>query len=191
MRKPGGPRSASTRFPLSRQALISCVVAAASPVVFAAEDACTSAVPDGVKAAIESEYAGWKLVRLSDLEGEGLTQWVSAHGRACPGIAEGSFSGVTRREYAVLLWKGKPHQQLQLLLAAQEPKGGYQVSRVHGQRADRLSVVSTAPPGRYRAEGGKTPVVAAHDVIMLDTAEARTMAFYAVQGTFRSLVIFE
>ena len=186
-----GRGAASARFAMSRQALVLWAAAAMAPVASAADDACTTAVPDGVKSAIEAEYAGWKLVRLADLEGDSLTQWVSVHGRTCPGIAEGSFSGVRRREYAVLLWKGKPQQQLQLLLAAQEPKGTYQLSRVHSQRADRLSVVSTAPPGRYRADGGKTPVVAAHDVIMLDTAEARTMAFYAVQGSFRSLVVFE
>jgi hypothetical protein len=92
----------------------------------------------------------------------------------------------------VLLWKGKPQLQLQLLFAAQDSKGRYQLKRILSQRVDRLSVVFTAPPGRYGGESNRgTSVTIANDAIILETIEAGGIAYYMGRGKFRSVAVSE
>lgn len=151
--------------------VLSLLFLCATPhVAMAAEDGCDSAIPKELKATLQSRYPEWKLVRLADLPEDDQALWTQAHGVTCPGLARGNFSGAPGLQFGVLLRRDPPRQRLQLLFVEQDAAGRYRLAQMLSQRAARLSVVFTSPPGPYVRHGSSgPPVTISRDAIILET----------------------
>jgi hypothetical protein len=77
---------------------VSCSCAQGTPL------ACQeSALPEGVRAALSSQYAEWQIETLRDLNADYLKAWAAKRTNQCPGIAVGHFESKIDLSYALLL----------------------------------------------------------------------------------------
>jgi hypothetical protein len=88
----------------------------------AAGQACQdSALPEGVRATLASQFADWRVQTPADLEPDYQKEWMAKHSAACPGIASGQFDGKSSLSYALLLiprQKGRQGYRLVVFAAA-------------------------------------------------------------------------
>lgn len=69
-----------------------------------ARQACQDSVlPDGVRAALGSQYSEWRVQTAGDLQPEYQKEWMAKRPTACPGITSGQFEGKSTVSYALLL----------------------------------------------------------------------------------------
>lgn len=112
---------------------VSGAMLAAAPAVRAQEpgqgsgQACRdSALPDGVRAALASQFAEWHVQTTADLQADYLKQWMAKRPSACPGIASGQFAGKSAVSYAVLLIpREKGKQGYRLVMFDPAAKGAF------------------------------------------------------------------
>jgi hypothetical protein len=96
----------ATRMMLGATAALCSAMLATAPSARAQEasQACReSALPEGVRAAIASQYSEWRVQTAADLQAEYQKQWMAKRPADCPGIATGEFAGKSAVSYAVLL----------------------------------------------------------------------------------------
>lgn len=70
----------------------------------AASQVCAdSALPDGVRAVLASEYGSWRIKTFADREPDYLKAWTAKRPTECPGIVAGHFETRDDLSYALLL----------------------------------------------------------------------------------------
>jgi len=83
---------------------VSIVAAASCSQAQTSSQTCgDSALPDGVRSILASEYGNWRVEALADLADDYRTAWTKKHAGACPGIAPGHFENKNELSYALLL----------------------------------------------------------------------------------------
>jgi hypothetical protein len=114
---------------LGATAALCGAILAMAPPVRAQEpgQACQeSALPEGVRAALASQYAAWRVQTAADLQLEYQKQWMTKRPAACPGIASGHFAGKSAVSYAVLLIpREKGKQGYRLVVFDPAAKGAF------------------------------------------------------------------
>lgn len=86
-----------------------------------------SALPEGVRASMDSQFAEWRIETIEDLEEGYRAAWVSKRANDCPGIAVGRFDGRPEVSYAMILVpREKGKQAFRFVLLANTGKSGKQ-----------------------------------------------------------------
>lgn len=62
-----------------------------------------AALPAPINEALKTNFAGWRSLRVSDLDGDDPKLWLQEHPKECPGIATGHFESLDSVSYALLL----------------------------------------------------------------------------------------
>jgi len=62
-----------------------------------------AALPDSISQALKANFAGWRPLRVSDLDGDDPKIWLQEHPKECPGIATGHFENPDSVSYTFLL----------------------------------------------------------------------------------------
>jgi hypothetical protein len=110
-----------------------------------------SALPEGVRATLGSQFAEWRIQTTADLEEDYRAAWTSKKASDCPGIAIGKFDGRSEPSYALLLVpREKGKQAFRFTVLSKSGKAGV-------YSATLLEQDDTYGPGEmgiYRVEPG-------------------------------------
>ncbi len=117
----------------------------------AADDACTRAVPEPLRAEIPRVFPSYRLIQADDYSADVVKAEKKKHkGGPCLGVAAGNFDGKNARDFAFLVVSpAKPA----LLVAARstEDKGwSFQELLNLGQDAPGRNYVDVLQPGKYQ-----------------------------------------
>jgi hypothetical protein len=89
--------------PFMLLAAMAFIAAAGTGAQQLAQSCQDSALPEGVRGALASQFADWRVQTPADLEPDYQKEWMAKHSAACPGIAAGQFDGKSSLSYALLL----------------------------------------------------------------------------------------
>lgn len=124
------------------------VAAAAQP----SSDACD--LPRDLRIVVEREYAGTKVVSLSDLSEEDKQLYQKGHSDSCPGLVKVDFYGDGTPTFALAMTtKSQTHPTTKLVLA-HRAESNWKVTTL--DKADGpIPVVWSEKPGEYKSVYGK------------------------------------
>ena len=164
-------------------ALFAISAASAGSSVVQAPTACdATALPAPVKESLKSKFTGWRLQRLSDLDGDDQKLWLEDHSKECPGLAVGHFESADSLSYAVLL------------LIASAQSGGYQIivfskdasadsysAKVLDREVGKdyfAPVIYKLPPGKYVGFDDSKSVLLKLDGVGVEWIEKSSLIYY-------------
>jgi hypothetical protein len=110
-----------------------------------------SALPDGVRAVLASEYGSWRIETLADLDKDYRSAWIAKRPSECPGIAAGHFEGNNELSYALLLIPREKGQQAFRLIALSKSSGK---SFYSAHMLEQSDTYLTSDAAIFRAEPG-------------------------------------
>jgi len=179
--------------PVVLLATATCALVAASAQMAAhsahakAADPC-AVVPPAVSAAVSRE-PGWTLLRLKDLEAGDRAIWHAHKPKACPGFAAARLGVGSGLAFAIALIRTTAHRREEEVILL-IPKGRHIQRRFlyRPYPVGNAEVVWRYPPGPTRAWDGGPTIKVAHDSIIVEEIESRTVQFYFVRGRMRSVV---
>ena len=163
-------------------------------VVFpaAASDACTSQLPDTLKAALSAAYPSFRLPVVTDNLAEDVA-WSKEHtGKSCLGVAKGDFAGNGREGWIVGLTQ-KRGSGARVVVAL--PFGrNWQLYTLASWSSDRARLyVAAYKPGTYDSvldgkpseKGEVEHLVCPHDVAVYGATESTGVAYCYSHGTWK------
>ncbi len=152
-----------------------------------------AALPAPINEALKANFAGWRPLRVSDLDGDDPKLWLQEHPKECPGIATGHFESLDSVSYALLL----------MPVAEKSAVGPWQLvilkHRLNGtslawKRLERCEgkdcfapVIYAAPPGKY---GGFDETKSVHlklDGIGVEFIQKASYIFYWSEGRYHKI----
>lgn len=172
---------------------IGIFLAASCTQAQASSQACQdSALPDGVRSILASEYGNWRVETLVDLDADYQKAWMSKRPNDCPGIVAGHFEGKADLSYALLLIpraKGKPGFRL-VVFSKSSGKGGYTGNALEQGDADLMSdaAIYRAEPGLQFNEEKFSTFKLKSDGIYFETFEKAGWIYYWKRGKYQRVV---
>lgn len=150
-----------------------------------------SALPEGVRALLASQYAEWRVQTGADLQEAYQKEWTAKRPTECPGIASGQFAGKAALSYALLLIpRAKGRQGYRLVVFDPSSKDGY--SSVVLEQSDAYIPIGT---GIYRVDPGLqfneekfTTFKLKNDGIYIETQDQPGFIYYWRHGRYRRVL---
>ena len=165
-----------------------CVIASVAQTAAPCD---ASALPAPLVEVLKSKFAGWRLERLSDLDGDDQKLWREGHSKECPGIAVGHFESADNLSYAVLL----------LISSAQS--GGYRIvvfskdasadsysAKVLDREVGKdyfAPVIYKLPPGKYTGFDESQSVFLKLDGVGVEWLEKSSLIYYWRAGRYHTI----
>jgi hypothetical protein len=150
-----------------------------------------STLPEGVRAALASQYGDWRIQATRDLEAQYQKAWVKKRPAACPGIASGQFEGRAALSYAVLLIpreKGKQGYRLVVF----DPSGKDSFSSAVLEQSDNYipsdSGIFRVDPGLQFDEEKFSTFKLKSDGIYLETLDKGGFIYYWKHGRYQRVL---
>jgi len=169
------------------------LIAISCPSAQTAQNVCAdSALPEGVRAVLASQYADWRVETFADLDADYQKAWMAKRPNECPGIVAGHFEGKSDLSYALLLIpraKGKPGYRLAALSKASS-KGNY--FAIILDQSDTYSMsdsaVFRADPGLQFDEEKFATFKLKSEAIYFETFEKGGSIYYWKHGRYEHVV---
>jgi hypothetical protein len=145
-------------------------------------------IPEQIRSALATEYAGWRIVTPAVLEASDQKEWVDNYSNECPGMISGRFSGNVDGYVFNLIRKraGKTLQQVVYYPTSDEKV----VPMVIWPRAEAQVpiVISKFPPGRYTSFYDRNSISIKTDTIGISKLGAWTLVYYWHGTRFRTIL---
>lgn len=131
-------------------------------------------LPAPLRALVQRQWPGWKVLDIADLSSEDQNLWTYARGRVCPGVTPGHFLNAREPSYAIAVIRG--HQEAVLLAYQSESK--WQLSTVMPPtHVNGLRVIWLAKPARYTDKVNSRKIQATMDSIGFEELGADVTIF--------------
>jgi hypothetical protein len=137
-----------------------------------------------VKAALDSQWQGWAITKLSDLTPEDQKLWVKTHHNECPGMSSGHLTSKSIQDTAITL-KRADQQAILLFTPAPDGKGKLQI--LNKPYTGCCSVISILPQGSYRSATSPDTVRTSLDSVIVEMTGAASQLIYFRAGAFHRL----
>jgi hypothetical protein len=132
-----------------------CATLGHTPIVQPSASCSEAALPVRINEALKANFAGWRPLRVSDLDADDPKLWLQEHPKECPGIATGHFESPDSVSYALVLMPVTQQGDVgpwQLVVF----KGGSNEISVVWKRLEHCEgkdcfapVIYREPPGKY------------------------------------------
>jgi len=148
-------------------------------------------VPAQLQSAVAKEYAGWRVLMLSDLSSFDRSEWQDHYHKECPGLIKGKFIDSSDSYVLNLIRKqaGRTYQEIVLFRQGELRFEGKVLSPQTA--VDRLTVIRRFPAGEYKSVRSGKPIRITVDTIGIAEIGAWTVVYYWDGTLFRSLVTSE
>jgi hypothetical protein len=149
-----------------------------------------SALPAPVNEALKTNFAGWRPLRVSDMDGDDPNIWRQEHAKECPGIAQGHFENMESVSYALLLLPATQRGtvgQWQIVISEREsnatPFVWKQLERCEGKDCF-APVIYKEPPGKYVGFDETKSIHIKLDGIGVEFIQKGSYIYYWWQGRY-------
>jgi hypothetical protein len=117
----------------------------------------------GLRDALHTNFAGWKMVTAHDLTRDQQAKWSAEHPGLAPGVTSGDYFGDGSKSFAVLLTKaGQEGRRMRLVvLKPTQANGRFETFFLFSESpADTMPQIFTSKAGEYQVflEGQSVPV---------------------------------
>jgi len=155
-------------------------------------DFCVPVLPEQARQVIETQYTGWRILVVSDLNKDDQEIWSRTHRGQCPGITSGRFVSSSKADYAVLLInKQSTPRETRVIVIRSNASSAYEAMTIYSNnKVTNYPVIHTSKSGKYHDfHDRKKFVQIDSDVLIYEHIESRALAFYYKGGKFVRLVI--
>lgn len=152
-------------------------------------------LPVDVSGVLKTQFAGWRVKTIEDLDAYERKLWTHSKLKQCPGIAIGHFFNPTDQAVALLLVPEHRGSNGFKVVVFSKLKGKLGVaSTVIEESKDQLStriVIYRVPPGLYKDPENTRKVRITLDGIQVEEMEAGSSVYFWRNGRFENLLTSE
>lgn len=151
-----------------------------------------SVLPGGVRATLSSQYADWRVEKLSDLAADYQKAWTKKHSGACPGVVQGHFEDKNQLSYALFLIpreKGKPGYRF-VVFSHKSEKDGFHATVLESddEYAAASCAIQHVDPGPEFNEEKFAAYKLKSEGIFLEFFEASSFIYFWKRGRYEHIV---
>ena len=151
-----------------------------------------AALPTGISNILTSQFPGWRIATLENLESYDRDLWIKSKPGKCPGITAGHFFNAHMKSFAVLLVPEDAHGKGYKVIAFKpiDGKGNVKPVAVEESGTENASdvVIYRLPPGVFEDPDRTRRVRVQLDALQVEKMEVSTKLYFWQAGRFERLI---